>query len=35
LQGRRLADRVAQDLNLPRRLVYQACLALKAQGQLE
>jgi 16S rRNA (cytidine1402-2'-O)-methyltransferase len=35
LQGRRLADRVAQDHKLPRRLVYQACLALKEQGRLE
>jgi 16S rRNA (cytidine1402-2'-O)-methyltransferase len=34
LQGRRLAQRVAGELNLPRRQVYQAYLALKAQGRL-
>jgi 16S rRNA (cytidine1402-2'-O)-methyltransferase len=34
LAGRRLADQVAADLGLPRRRVYQACLALKAQGRL-
>jgi 16S rRNA (cytidine1402-2'-O)-methyltransferase len=34
LKGRRLADKVAQELNLPRRQVYQAYLALKEQGQL-
>jgi len=35
LTGRRLADRVAGALNLPRRRVYQAYLALKEQGQIE
>jgi 16S rRNA (cytidine1402-2'-O)-methyltransferase len=35
LSGRRLADRVAADQNLPRRRVYQAYLALKDQGRLE
>ncbi|MFA5110581.1 MAG: 16S rRNA (cytidine(1402)-2'-O)-methyltransferase, partial [Desulfobaccales bacterium] len=34
LTGRRLADRVAADLGLPRRQVYQAYLALKGQGRL-
>ena len=34
LTGRRLADRVAADLKLPRRRVYQAYLALKDQGRL-
>ena len=35
LQGRRLADRVAGDLKLPRRQVYQTYLALKEQGRVE
>ena len=35
LKGRRLADRVAGDLKMPRRRVYQAYLALKAQGRVE
>jgi len=35
LTGRRLADRVAGDLKLPRRQVYQAYLALKEQGRLD
>jgi 16S rRNA (cytidine1402-2'-O)-methyltransferase len=35
LQGRRLADRVAGDLKIPRRQVYQTYLALKEQGRLE
>jgi 16S rRNA (cytidine1402-2'-O)-methyltransferase len=35
LQGRRLADRVAEDLQISRRQVYQAYLALKEQGRLE
>ena len=34
LAGRRLAAKVAGDLNLPRRRVYQAYLALKAEGRL-
>jgi 16S rRNA (cytidine1402-2'-O)-methyltransferase len=34
LTGRRLADQVAASLKLPRRLVYQAYLALKQQGRL-
>jgi len=34
LTGRRLADRVAGELNMPRRQVYQTYLALKAQGRL-
>ncbi len=34
LSGRRLADRVAADLELPRRQVYQAYLGLKGQGRL-
>jgi len=34
LKGRRLADKVATELNLPRRRVYQAYLALKEQGRL-
>lgn len=34
LSGRRLADKVASQLNLPRRQVYQAYLALKEQGRL-
>jgi 16S rRNA (cytidine1402-2'-O)-methyltransferase len=34
LQGRRLADRVAGDLKLPRRQVYQTYLALKEQGKV-
>ncbi|MFH1596951.1 MAG: 16S rRNA (cytidine(1402)-2'-O)-methyltransferase [Pseudomonadota bacterium] len=33
LTGRRLADKVAADLQLPRRRVYQAYLALKKQGR--
>jgi hypothetical protein len=32
LSGRRLADRVAETLQLPRRRVYQAYLALKEEG---
>jgi 16S rRNA (cytidine1402-2'-O)-methyltransferase len=35
LTGRRLADRVAQELGLPRRQVYQAYLALKGQGKVD
>jgi 16S rRNA (cytidine1402-2'-O)-methyltransferase len=35
LRGRRLADRVAEDLKLPRRQVYQTYLALKEQGKLK
>ncbi|MFZ5447704.1 MAG: 16S rRNA (cytidine(1402)-2'-O)-methyltransferase [Thermodesulfobacteriota bacterium] len=35
LKGRRLADRVAEALKIPRRRVYQAYLALKEQGRLE
>ena len=35
LRGRRLADRVAGDLKLPRRQVYQTYLALKEQGRVE
>ena len=35
LKGRRLADRVAGDLKLPRRQVYQTYLALKEQGRVE
>ena len=35
LSGRRLADRVAADLKLSRRRVYQAYLALKDQGRLD
>jgi hypothetical protein len=35
LKGRRLADRVAGDLQISRRRVYQAYLALKEQGRLE
>ncbi len=34
LSGRRLAEKVAADLNLPRRLVYQAYLDLKSQSRL-
>jgi 16S rRNA (cytidine1402-2'-O)-methyltransferase len=34
LTGRRLADKVAADLKMPRRQVYQAYLALKKQGRL-
>jgi 16S rRNA C1402 (ribose-2'-O) methylase RsmI len=34
LKGRRLADRVAADLKLPRRQVYQTYLALKGQGRV-
>jgi 16S rRNA (cytidine1402-2'-O)-methyltransferase len=34
LTGRRLADRVAADLGLSRRQIYQAYLALKAQGKV-
>jgi 16S rRNA (cytidine1402-2'-O)-methyltransferase len=34
LTGRRLADRVAADLNISRRQAYQAYLALKGQGRL-
>ncbi len=34
LTGRRLADRVAADLKIPRRRAYQAYLALKNQGRL-
>ncbi len=34
LGGRRLADKVAAEINLPRRRVYQAYLALKEQGRL-
>jgi 16S rRNA (cytidine1402-2'-O)-methyltransferase len=35
LTGRRLAAKVAEDLKLPRRRVYQVYLALKAQGRLD
>jgi 16S rRNA (cytidine1402-2'-O)-methyltransferase len=35
LTGRRLADMVAAELKLPRRRVYQVCLALKAATRLE
>jgi 16S rRNA (cytidine1402-2'-O)-methyltransferase len=35
LEGRRLTDLVAAELKLPRRLVYQTYLALKAQGRLK
>jgi 16S rRNA (cytidine1402-2'-O)-methyltransferase len=35
LQGRRLADRVAGELKLPRRQVYQTYLGLKEQGKVE
>jgi 16S rRNA (cytidine1402-2'-O)-methyltransferase len=35
LQGRQLADLVAGELKMPRRLVYQACLALKVRGRLK
>jgi 16S rRNA (cytidine1402-2'-O)-methyltransferase len=35
LKGRRLAARVAGDLKLPRRQVYQTYLALKEQGRVE
>lgn len=35
LSGRRLSEAVAAALNLPRRRVYQAYLALKEQGRLE
>jgi 16S rRNA (cytidine1402-2'-O)-methyltransferase len=35
LRGRRLTDRVAADLQLPRRQVYQTYLALKEQGRVE
>jgi 16S rRNA (cytidine1402-2'-O)-methyltransferase len=35
LTGRRLADRVAADLKISRRRVYQAFLALKEQGRVE
>ena len=35
LRGRRLADQVAAELNIPRRRVYQAYLALKAAGRVE
>jgi 16S rRNA (cytidine1402-2'-O)-methyltransferase len=35
LRGRRLADRLAADLKLPRRQVYQTYLALKEQGRVE
>jgi 16S rRNA (cytidine1402-2'-O)-methyltransferase len=35
LKGRRLADRVAGKLKIPRRQVYQTYLALKEQGRLE
>lgn len=35
LQGRQLADLVAGELKMPRRQVYQAYLALKAQGRLK
>ena len=34
LTGRRLADRVAEDLKVPRRRAYQAYLALKEQGRV-
>ena len=34
LTGRRLADLVAQELKLPRRRVYQACLGLKEEKRL-
>jgi len=34
LSGRRLAEKVAADLRLPRRRVYQAYLELKARGQV-
>jgi 16S rRNA (cytidine1402-2'-O)-methyltransferase len=35
LRGRRLADRVAGELKVPRRQVYQTYLALKEQGRVE
>ena len=35
IQGRQLTELVAGELHMPRRLVYQAYLALKAQGLLE
>ncbi|MDD2901163.1 MAG: 16S rRNA (cytidine(1402)-2'-O)-methyltransferase [Syntrophales bacterium] len=35
LQGRQLADLVAGELKMPRRLVYQTYLALKAQGRIK
>ena len=35
LQGRQLTDLVASELKMPRRLVYQAFLALKAQGRVK
>jgi 16S rRNA (cytidine1402-2'-O)-methyltransferase len=35
LRGRRLADQVAAELNISRRRVYQAYLALKAAGRVE
>jgi len=35
LRGRRLADRVAGDLKIPRRQVYQTYLAMKEQGRVE
>jgi 16S rRNA (cytidine1402-2'-O)-methyltransferase len=35
LKGRRLADRVAEELKMPRRQVYQTYLALKEQGKTE
>ncbi|MFZ5452761.1 MAG: 16S rRNA (cytidine(1402)-2'-O)-methyltransferase [Thermodesulfobacteriota bacterium] len=35
LQGRQLTDLVAGELKMPRRLVYQTYLALKAQGRLK
>jgi 16S rRNA (cytidine1402-2'-O)-methyltransferase len=35
LTGRRLADQVASDLQIPRRRAYQAYLALKEQGRVE
>jgi 16S rRNA (cytidine1402-2'-O)-methyltransferase len=35
LQGRRLTDSVAAELKAPRRLVYQAYLALKAEGKIK
>ena len=35
LTGRRLADRVAEQLKLPRRQVYQAYLVLKEEGRLD
>ena len=35
LKGRRLADRVAGDLKISRRQVYQTYLALKEQGRVE